>query len=76
MHGDLDLEMRLMARGDDYPDRASIRIVDGIDDHTTVIDAAALVAWILSPEGRAALARRGVDVTAMIEAATAEGIKC
>lgn len=39
--------------------------------NATEVDAADLVAWILSPTGRAALGRRGIHVDGMIDAARA-----
>ena len=56
----------LEVRGTPVRQRGEVRAVfdaanqDGHD--CTYVDAAQLVAWILSPEGRAALARRGVVI--------------
>lgn len=47
-------------RADDA--RAAFQATNENRNNCTLIDAAELVAWVLSPEGRAALARRGVIV--------------
>lgn len=43
-------------------DHAAFLVTTRGDHRTTAVDAEGLVAWILSPEGRAALARRGISV--------------
>lgn len=62
-------------RGEGYPirlradgDRFVFLALNEGGYNATAIDAAELVAWIFSAEGRAALARRGINVGAMIAA--------
>lgn len=44
--------------------RAVFQATNESRNNCTLIDASELVAWVLSPEGRAALARRGVNIPA------------
>lgn len=60
--------VRLTQAEPGYPSgdgRAAFRATNEDGHNSTAIDAAQLVAWSLSPDGRAALARRGVVVPAL-----------
>ena len=62
--------VRLIADPDD-PSTFLIQALNEGGNSATQVDAAQLVAWILSPAGRAALGRRGIDVDGMIDDAIA-----
>jgi len=50
--------------------RALFQATNENKNNCTRIDAAELVTWILSPGGQAALARRGIDISALVSAST------
>jgi hypothetical protein len=50
--------------------QATFQVTDQDGDNSLCIDAAMLITWILSPEGKTALARRGVNVSILNNSST------